>query len=215
MRNAMTMLLAGLLFASMSVTTGCGTLNGTIPFRYVPSLPSAKPDKTVNLGVEKLLDNRPKDDKEATDAITDVDEKVTAKLIEDFRSSQIFASVDFPVEKKDDLVLKGEIKRFYWKLSPSPIIFIPLLNLLMYFGIDIYNIESVAEFHIQLINPKTGQSLAEYNKSSTKAQSYTLYNFKAGEAGAELAEAFREVSKQIKDAIISDLRSDRLKVAQN
>lgn len=215
MRNAKMLLLLGLFLVAMSLTTGCATLNGTIPFRYVPSLPSAKPDKTVNLGVEKLLDNRPKDDREATDAITDVDEKVTAKLIEDFRSSQIFTSVDFPVEKKDDLVLKGQIKRFYWKLTPSPIIFIPLLNLVIYFGIPIYDIESVAELQVQFVNPKTGQSLAEYNKSSTKTQSYTLYNFKAGEAGAELAEAFREVSKQIKDAIISDLKSDRLKEAQN
>jgi hypothetical protein len=63
-----------------------------------------------------------------------------------------------------------------------------------------------------LVNSKTGETVAEYNKNSTKSDSYTIYNLKAGEAGAELAEAFREVPKQIKQAISSDIKAGRLKM---
>lgn len=192
------------LFFTGFLFQGCATLNGTVPFKYVPSLPSREPIN-LRLGMEKLVDIRPEDDRSATESIADVDEKVTAKLLEDFRSSQIFATIGFPAQReKDDLIMKGEIKRFYWKMTPSPIIFIPLVNIFIYFGVPVYNIEGVANLHVQLVSSKTGQIIAEYDKNSTKMESYTIYSFKAGEAGAELAEAFRDVSKQIKEAIFSD-----------
>src|SRR6516164_3192350 len=103
----------------------CGTLNGTVPFKYVPSLASGE---TINLraGLQTLADERPEDDRSATESIADVPDKVTAKLIEDFRASQVFATLDFPIQQdKDDLILQGAIKRFYWKMKPSPITFIP------------------------------------------------------------------------------------------
>jgi hypothetical protein len=107
---------------------GCATLVGSVPFKYVPSLAGGEP-LTLRLGMEKLVDKRPDGDRSATESITDVDEKVTAKLLEDFRSSQMFAAVDFPLQgDKDDLVLKGEITRFYWKLTPSPIVYLHSLQ---------------------------------------------------------------------------------------
>ncbi len=158
--------------------------------------------------MEKLSDKRPEGDRSATESISDLDEKVTAKLLEDFRSSQLFAAVDFPIQgDKDDLVLKGEIKRFYWKLTPNPIVFIPLIP---YFGIPIYEAEGVATLRVQLVRTKTGQTIGEYEKSSTRTATYTLYNSKAGEEGSELADAFRDVAKQIKDAILADGKAGRL-----
>ncbi len=189
---------------------GCATLVGSVPFKYVPSLAGGEP-LNVRLGMEKLVDKRPDEDRSATESITDVDEKVTAKILEDFRSSQMFAAVDFPIQgDKDDLVLKGEIKRFYWKLTPSPIVFIPIINLLIYFGIPINEAEGVASLRVQLVRAKTGQPIAEYEKSSTRTATYTLYNLKAGEVGSELADAFRDVAKQIKDAILADGKAGRL-----
>lgn len=191
---------------------GCVTLNGSVPFKYVSSLPTGEPI-SLRAGMEKLVDSRPEDDRSATKSISDVDEKITSKLLEDFRSSQLFTAVDFPIQRdKDAVIIKGEIKRFYWKLTPSPVIFIPLIQLLMYFGVPIYDVVGVADIHVQLVNPATGQILKEYDKSSTKTESYTLYNLKAGEAGAELAEAFRDVSKQIKESIVSDINGGRLSV---
>ena len=191
---------------------GCATLVGTVPFKYVPSLASGEP-VSLRLGMEKLVDKRPDGDRSATESIPDVDEKVTAKLLEDFRSSQMFTMVDFPIQgDKDDLILKGEIKRFYWKLTPSPIVFIPIINLLIYFGIPVHEAEGVATLRVQLVSAKTGQTMAEYEKTSTRTATFSIYNLKAGEAGSELADAFRDVAKQIKDAIVADGKAGRLAV---
>ena len=87
------------------------TVNGSVPFHYVPSLNTGK-QSTATLGVEKFIDNRPADDKDTTKSISDVDEKITSKTLEDFRSSQMFSAINFPAShEKDDLIIKGEIKR--------------------------------------------------------------------------------------------------------
>jgi hypothetical protein len=190
---------------------GCATLNGTVPFKYVPSLATGEPSN-LRLGMEKLDDKRPDDDRLATKTIDDVDEKVTAKLLEDFRSSQMFSVIDFPIQKdKDDLIMKGEIRRFYWELHPIPIVFIPFINILLAFDIPTYYADGTTELNVKLVSSNTGKVLAEYDKTSTKTETYSLYNFKDGEEGAELAEAFREVSKQLKEAILSDIKAGRLK----
>jgi hypothetical protein len=184
-----------------------------VPFKYVPSLASGE---TINLraGLQTLADERPEDDRSATESIADVPDKVTAKLIEDFRASQVFATLDFPIQQdKDDLILQGAIKRFYWKMKPSPITFIPVINLVLYFGVPARYVDGIASLCLRVIRAKTGQTLAEYEKSSTRTENYTLYSFKAGEAGAELAEAFRDVVKQIKDAITTDGKVGRFVVA--
>jgi ABC-type uncharacterized transport system auxiliary subunit len=163
------------------------------------------------LGMEKFVDSRPVDDKEVTKSIPDIDEKVTAKLLEDFRSSGMFAGVDFPARRdKDDLIVKGEIKRFYWKTKHNPIKFIPIVNLLLLLGITSYNIEAVVELKVQILDARTGAVLSEYDRTSTKTDSATLYDIKSGESGSELAEAFREVVKQIKDGMAGDIKNGKL-----
>jgi hypothetical protein len=167
----------------------------------------------LHLGMEKLVDKRPSDDRSATESISDVDEKVTSTLLTDFRNSQIFASTDFPPRpERDNIIMKGEIKRFYWKYAPNPIVFIPFIGCLIYLGIPAGEAEGIVEISAQIINAKTGKMLVEYDRKNEKKTSYTLYNFKAGEAGGELADAFREVSKQIKDSILEDMRAGRLKI---
>jgi len=192
------------------LVSGCSTLNGSVPFRYVPSLSTMQQNDAV-LGVDKFVDSRPVDDQEVTKAIPDVDEKVTSKVLEDFRSSGMFARVDFPSRgDKDDLILRGEIKRFYWKTKHNPIKFIPVVNLLLLLGITSYNIEAVVELKVQILDAKTGAVLSEYDKTSTKTDSATLYDNKSGESGAELAEAFRDVVKQIKDGIAGDIKNGKI-----
>lgn len=201
--NTLTPLL-GILLA------GCATLKGSTPFRYVPSLAVGEP-VGLSVGVQKLEDKRPDDDRSVTQGIVDVDEKVTAKVSEDLRASQVFKALDFPIRReKNEVILKGEIKRFYWKLSPNPIALIPVANLIVYFGVPVNRLEGIASLRVQLVNSRTGLTIAEYEKTSTRTERSTLYTFKAGEAGSELAEAFRDVMKLIKDAIASDAKAGRL-----
>jgi hypothetical protein len=200
-----------LAFCWLFLVSGCSTLNGSVPFRYVPSLNTMQQNDAV-IGMDKFADSRPADDKEVTKAIPDIDEKVTSKVLEDFRSSGMFARVDFPPRRdKDDLVIKGEIKRFYWKTNHNPIKFIPIIGqVLLLLGITSYNIEAVVELDVQILDARTGAVLSEYDKTSTKTDSATLYDNKSGESGAELAEAFREVVKQVKDGIAVDIQNGKI-----
>ena len=185
---------------------GCSvTLNSNVPFLYQPSLPVA--DATAyRLGVNKLEDKRSAEDRETTEEIRDLDEKVTVKLLEDLRGSNLFASVKFPPKSdRDEMVLRGEIQRFSWKISTSPVLWMPIINILIYFGVPIYDVEAVAQLKIWLSDGKTGMVISEYTKFAKRENAYSLYNMKAGEAGAELADAFRDVMKQMKEGMLADL----------
>jgi len=57
------------------------------------------------------------------------------------------------------------------------------------------------------VHPTTAQVLGTYEKTSTREASATPYNQSVGEFGSD---AFREVAKQIKDAIAADARAGRL-----
>jgi hypothetical protein len=184
-------------------------------FRYDPSLRAGK-SIGLRLGVEKFADKRPEKDRLTTRNIADVDEKVTGRLLEDFQAWQIFSAIDFPLQKdKDDLIMSGEIKRFYWKFSESPIKFIPPINLLILFGIPMYYVDGIIELQVRLVSFKTGEIVAEYDKRSAKRETYNLYTRDNMDyPGVELAEALRDVSEQIKEAIVSDIKEGRLRMPQ-
>ena len=76
------------------LVSACTTLSSSSPFRYVPSLNSSQ-QSVSTLGIYKFVDVRPANDQSATKNILDLDEKVTAKVIEDFRSSRMFLQLVF------------------------------------------------------------------------------------------------------------------------
>ncbi|MGZ6291969.1 MAG: hypothetical protein ACXWMK_07230 [Syntrophales bacterium] len=51
---------------------------------------------------------------------------------------------------------------------------------------------------------------ANHDRTPTKTDTATLDDNKSGESGAERAEAFREVVKQIKDGIVGDIKSGKI-----
>jgi hypothetical protein len=201
-----------LIFCSLFLLSGCSTLNGSVPFHYVPSLSSMHQNSAV-LGMEKFVDRRPAEDQEATKSIPDIDEKITAKVLDDLKSSRMFADIHFPARNNEDnLIIKGEIKRFYWKTKHNPIKFIPMVQMLLLLGITSHNVEAVVELKVQLLDAKTGAVLSEYDKTSIKTDSATLYVNTSGESGSELAEAFRDVVKQIKDSLAADIQTKKILV---
>lgn len=193
-----------LLFALFFIATcyGCASLNANVPFRYQPSLVSStkKIDKTV--GLNMLLDKRPEGDIAYTKSIKDISEKVTAKLLEDFKTSNIFKEIHYPAQTEDDIVINGTIDRFIWKLYATPISYIPILNLVIYFGVPMNEAYGIASISLEIKNNKTGMVIGKLGEFSQTNNSYTLYNFKAGEAGTELEEAFREVAKKLKEGLL-------------
>ena len=159
----------------VSIFHGCAmTLpNPNVPFDYIPS-PPGNESINIRVGMEELVDKRPKDYSSATRRIADVDEKVTAKLLEDFRSSKIFLEVDYPVQKgKDEIIIRGEVRRFYWKNVQTVASGIPFVTFL---GVPQRKTDSEVNLYIQLVSSKTGHVIAEYDKTAKKGASYNLYN---------------------------------------
>ncbi len=195
------MLLLPVLFF-ITTCYGCASLNANVPFRYQPSLVSSakKIDKTV--GLNMLLDKRPEGDIAYTKSIKDISEKVTAKLLEDFKVSNIFKEIHYPAQSGDDIVINGTIDRFIWKLYATPISYIPILNLVCYFGVPINEAYGIATIALEIKDNKTGSIIGVIEGTSRTDNSYTLYNFKAGEAGTELEEAFREAAKKLKEGLL-------------
>jgi hypothetical protein len=112
------------------------------------------------------------------------------------------------IRLEDDLILTGEILRFYWKATPTVAVFIPLLP---YFGPDIEEFEGIMAMKVSISRATGGSPIATYERTATRKASESLYQRKAGHAGTELAEALRDVSKQIQDAIAADARAGRFK----
>lgn len=216
-----------ILFLCVSIQGCAPGLYTNVPFDYVPSPPGNETIRAL-VGMEKLVDKRPESDHSATKMIADVDEKVTAKLLEDFRSSRIFETVDYPVQKEDVLIIKGEIRRFYWKEAQYTIIDIVGMGCPKFFGVPMGSLNAEVNLCIQLVNPETGQIIAEYDKFAKRKELYNIYNvskkhglYKTDDGkkewsgqGTELAEAFWEVSKQIKENIIADYKQARLVIPQ-
>ena len=102
--------------------------------------------------------------------------------------------------------LKCILDRFKWKMYAKPICYIPYVGLLaMIVGVNVETAYGVAGITIEVKDNKTGSTLATISKELEVENSYSAYNFKAGEAGAELSEAFREVVKQIKRDLVTTI----------
>lgn len=185
------------------VFIGCASLNGTVPFQYQPSLVASSKtiDKTV--GINMLADKRPEGDVSYTKSIKDIPEKITSKFIEDLEKSKIFKEVHFPAQQTDDIVIDGSIDRFMWKLYASPISYIPFLNLVIYFGVPCNEAYGITGISLEVKDNKSGAIIGKLAEESKITETYTIYNMKAGEAGAELAESFRDVSKKLKEDMLT------------
>jgi hypothetical protein len=182
------------------ISAGCASLNSNAPFRYQPSLlPVANTiDKTV--GIEILTDKRPPKDIAYTKNITDIAQKITAKLLEDFKASKLFREIHYSIQKDDDIIITGTIDRFTWKLSPHPLSYIPLIS---YFGTPTFKAEGLAALTLEVKDKKTGIVLATLQDSANIKNSFTVYNFKVCECGTELEDAFRELGKKLKEDLLS------------
>lgn len=195
-----------LLFLCLTtLLSGCASLNGDVPFRYQPSLISYNKQIDKTVGLNMLEDRRPEGDVAYTKSIKDVAEKVTSKLLEDFEKTKLFKEIHYPPQPGDDIVIEGNINRFIWKFYSSPISYIPGINLAIYFGAPCYEAYGIAGITLE-VKDGSGSIIAKIDELSEVKDSYSLYNFKAGEAGAELSEAFRDVAKKLKEKLVIKLK---------
>jgi hypothetical protein len=206
-----------LLVVGSMLTQGCASFQGGAPSENGPTLASAEPSD-LRLGMEMFVDARPEDERSVIDSsavrITVPSEEVTAKFVDDLRSSQMLTAVDFPVQSTEDhLIMKGEIRQFYWTFTTNPMLFMPIVNLSTYTGVPVDYGKGVVDIYVQVINSRTSQVMAVYDKYSVKMRGYSLFDFKAREPGAILAQALSDASEQIQQAFLADLKQGRFSVA--
>ena len=187
-------------------SSGCASLNSSVPFQYQPSLLSSGQPIDKSAAFTLLTDDRPEKDRKYTKSIKDVPDKITSKLIEDFQASRLFKDVHYLPQDGDDIILSGTIRRFKWKLYAAPITYIPYVNLVVLLGIPSQTAYGVVEIELVLKDKATGEELGRFSAASEVKTHYTIYNIKSGEAGAELAESLRDVAKDLKQDIAINLR---------
>jgi len=183
--------------------TGCATLNGNEPFQYPNSLVSLQSPVDKIVGMKLLTDNRPEADKENTIRISDVPEKISARLFSDINSSKIYSDIHYPSRSGDMVTIEGSIDRFMWKYTPEPYTVIPIVNLILYFGIPSGHATGTAQITLEVKNAQSGMLLGKFTESASNTSTFTLYNRNAGGSGGELADAFREVVKKLKEDLIN------------
>ena len=192
-----------ILYCLIALTlTSCATLTGNEPFQYPNSLVSLQSTIDKIVGMKLLTDNRPEADKENTTRISDVPEKISAKLFADIYSSRIYSDIHYPSKPGDMVTIEGSIDRFMWKYTPEYYAVIPVVNLILYLGIPSAHATGTAQITLEVKNAQSGASLGKFTESASNTSTFTVYNRSAGANGGELADAFREVAKKLKDDLI-------------
>lgn len=184
------------------LVSGCASLNANTPFRYQPFLLTSNTQIDNIAGLNLFLDHRPKNDITYTKNISDIPEKITAKLLEDFNSSHIFKELHYPSRDNDDIVINGKINRFTWKLYSTPLGYIPFLS---YLGISTLEAYGIADITLEIKDNRNGNIIATIQESTAIKNAFSVYNFKIGDSGSELEDAFRDVGKKLKKALLQKL----------
>ena len=182
--------------------SGCASLGSNVPFQYQPSLIASGKHIPKTVGFEMLADERPEKDRKYTERIKDVPGKITAKLIDDFSVSRLFSDVHYPPQETDNLLVSGVIKRFKWKYYDTLFAYIPYVGLgLTLLGLPISEAYGITELQLTFKERANGKILGTFSAESKITNPYSIYNFKAGESGSELAESFRDVTRKLKEEI--------------
>src|SRR3989338_4549797 len=146
-----------ILTICLIAVSGCTSLKGNVPFQYQPSLISSSKKINKTIGFNIIEDRRSsKDIKSMEKTIQDVPNKVTYKMMDDFKSSNMFTEVNFPPKDSDDIIINGELHRFSWKVNTN---WLAILTYLMYFGLPIEEHVGDVDISLEIIDNKSGEIL--------------------------------------------------------
>jgi len=181
-------------------------LSREAPFQYQP--PPVTRGETIPraAGFRLLVDERPRADHVHTKGIQDVPARIAGKLAEDFEQSRVFQKVHYPAMEKDDFVITGTIRRFGWKLYETPLVYIPLVNLVTLTGFPLSAACGVADIQLELRDGHTGELLGTFSASSKIVVPANYYDRDPKWAGMELSESFRNVAAKLKNEILAKLQ---------
>jgi hypothetical protein len=184
-------------------TSGCASLKADIPFAYTPSLRMGETieGKAVFQQIEDL---RSKKHRRSTREIPDCADKLTSKLVEDFRSTRLFGDVDYsPNPAEADFIITGRLEKFSWNAFFSPTYYIPVVSLIHLFGVPVVSFTGEVQLTLD-VRAAGAASPRQYTGSARNKTFHNVYELKAAEGGVELQFALRDAVKQIKEQMAKD-----------
>ncbi len=189
-------------------SSGCLHLSrtSTAPFQYEPVPVPHEKAIPRSVGLNILIDDRPRGDRVRTRNIENLPEKITEKLTEDFRKLQIFKAIHFPATEMDDVVITGTIKRFSWRAYENPLGCLPLVSLLRATGMPLGLASGVVDIRLEGKDRKTGAGLGVVRGLSHAHSIFNLYDEGPDWTGVELGESFRAAEAQLNEGMVSKLQ---------
>jgi len=184
-------------------STGCSSIKADVPFAYTPPLRMGQPIEGKAV-FQHIDDVRSKRESRSTREISDCADKLTSKLVEDFRNTRLFSEVEYlPSATDADFVITGRLEKFSWNTGHVFTAFIPVVSLIHYFGVPYVISTGEAQLTLEVRAEETA-SPRQYTGYGKNKTSYNIYEFKNVAAGVELQYALRDAVKQIKEQITND-----------
>ena len=185
------------------MSSGCASLKADVPFAYTPSLRVGQSIEGKAV-FQQIQDVRSKRHRRSTREIPDCADKLTSKLVEDFRSTRLFNDVDYsPTPTEADFIITGRLEKFSWNVFYMPTYYIPVVSLIHVFGVPVVIFTGEAQLTLEVQAAGTA-SPRRYTGSAKNKTSHTLYEYKSAQGGVELQYALRDAIKQIKEQITND-----------
>ena len=192
-----------LFLASAVFLTGCARLKGNTVYEYVPSLPGGT--IAVKAQMTEFQDLRPEWDRKQTRDVEPVATKLTRKIYDDFKGSEVFTSIFTGKDASPDVIIKGRIYNFYWKNRYKWYAFVPYLNLILLFGVPYGQFKGEVKLVMDVVSARTGQVIASYEESALREDTYNAYRVLGGYlGGTETSEALRVNVENIKQRMLND-----------
>jgi len=191
------------------------TLASCASISYKPSLSLNESPKTIKVKalIETFIDESPAKDKTrkfgGTSAVEpgtisgDLATEVTNAVLTDFSINQVFKTIKKRIDDPD-IIVKGNIRRFYAKGGPNTAFWITIpIDIIWLFGVPVLTNKGAVDLEISIYRPN-GSLVGRYSAKSQFKESHSIYSDKRLAIGTQLNKAFSESISKIRQQILAD-----------
>ncbi len=158
---------------------------------------------SLDAGIDLFQDLRPKEEKERTEGLSNLNKELTVLITRDLRDAELFDSLKITYQPENvDIIIKGEINSFYWKSSVAPTAKLPYVKYIHDVGIKSGAGKGEVAITFTVLNGRNNTEICRYKESAKMERKYSSHE--AQSSGNETAEALREVVESFIEDILSD-----------
>ena len=198
-----------LLIIVLLFITSCTSIS------YLPSLTLETSTHTIDavVQVDNFVDKSPFTDKEKvifgislTDENTlvgNLTTGVTNAVVNDFSMNGVFKRVGKKIDEPD-LIIKGEIYRFYGKSKLTSLGWLTIpINIIWFLGLPIYSFDGEVTIIVSIYSVN-GDLLGNYTGKASFSEGKSIYNNQMFALPTKVNRIFNQSISQIRDQIIAD-----------